>query len=93
MCIAGSTDTSSRPKRHRIVFGGDTALTDSFRSIRSSRPVDLAILPIGAYDPWIRVHCTPEQAWQMGEDCGAEALAAGASSDFPAQPRTLFRTG
>jgi L-ascorbate metabolism protein UlaG (beta-lactamase superfamily) len=61
-------------KHHRIVFGGDTALTDSFRSIRSSRPVDLAILPIGAYDPWIRVHCSPEQAWQMGEDCGAEAL-------------------
>ena len=61
-------------KHHRIVFGGDTALTDSFRSVRSSKPVDLAILPIGAYDPWIRVHCSPEQAWQMGEDCGAEAL-------------------
>lgn len=61
-------------KRHRIVFGGDTALTDSFRSIRSSRPVDLAIMPIGAYDPWIRVHCNPEQAWQMGADCGAEFL-------------------
>jgi L-ascorbate metabolism protein UlaG (beta-lactamase superfamily) len=58
--------------RHRVVFGGDTALTDSFRSVRASRRVDLAILPIGAYDPWIRVHCNPEQAWQMAEDCGAE---------------------
>ena len=58
--------------RHRVVFGGDTALTDTFRSVRSSHPVDLAILPIGAYDPWIRVHCNPEQAWQMAEDCGAE---------------------
>jgi len=55
--------------RHRIVFGGDTALTDSFRTARSSKPVDLAIMPIGAYNPWIHVHCTPEQAWRMAEDC------------------------
>ncbi len=58
----------------RVVFGGDTALTDSFRDLRSSRRVDLAILPIGAYDPWIRVHCTPEQALRMANDCGAEYL-------------------
>ncbi|HLK18216.1 MAG TPA: MBL fold metallo-hydrolase, partial [Bryobacteraceae bacterium] len=61
-------------RRHRVVFGGDTALTDTFRSVRGARPVDLAILPIGAYDPWIRVHCSPEQAWRMGADCGAEHL-------------------
>ena len=61
-------------KHHRVVFGGDTALTDTFRSVRSSRPVDLAIMPVGAYDPWIRVHCNPEQAWRMGTDCGAEFL-------------------
>ena len=61
-------------KRHRIVFGGDTAWTDAFRTVRSSKPVDLAILPIGAYEPWIRVHCNPEQAWRMGHDCGAEFL-------------------
>jgi L-ascorbate metabolism protein UlaG (beta-lactamase superfamily) len=60
--------------RHRVVFGGDTAYTDTFRAARGSRPVDLAILPIGAYDPWIRVHCSPEQAWRMGADCGAEHL-------------------
>ena len=44
----------------------------AFRSVRTSRPVDLAILPIGAYNPWIYFHCTPEQAWQMGNDAGAE---------------------
>ena len=60
--------------RRRVVFGGDTALTDTFRSVRSSKPVDLAIMPIGAYDPWIHVHCSPEQAWRMGSDCGAEFL-------------------
>ena len=58
--------------RRRILFGGDTAYTDSFRSVRSSRPVDLAILPIGAYDPWIYAHCNPEQAWRMAVDCRAE---------------------
>jgi L-ascorbate metabolism protein UlaG (beta-lactamase superfamily) len=61
-------------KRHRVVFGGDTAYTDTLRAARGSRPVDLAILPIGAYDPWIGVHCNPEQAWRMGADCGAEFL-------------------
>jgi L-ascorbate metabolism protein UlaG (beta-lactamase superfamily) len=61
-------------RRHRVVFGGDTAMTDAFRVARSSRAVDLAILPIGAYDPWIRSHCNPEQAWRMGADCGAEHL-------------------
>jgi L-ascorbate metabolism protein UlaG (beta-lactamase superfamily) len=36
--------------------------------------VDLAIMPIGAYDPWIRVHCNPEQAWEMANDAGAERV-------------------
>lgn len=60
--------------RYRVVFGGDTALTDSFKAVRAKKPVDLAILPIGAYDPWIYVHCNPEEAWRMGADCGAEHL-------------------
>ncbi len=60
--------------KSRIVFGGDTAYTESFRGVRGSRRIDLAIMPIGAYDPWIRVHCTPEQAWRMAVECGAEAV-------------------
>src|SRR5215472_4366465 len=36
--------------RYRLLFGGDTAATDSFRGLRSSRPFDLAIMPVGAYD-------------------------------------------
>jgi L-ascorbate metabolism protein UlaG (beta-lactamase superfamily) len=58
--------------RHRVLFGGDTANTTSFRSLRSHRPFDLAIMPVGAYDPWIHYHCTPEQAWRMAEDAGFE---------------------
>jgi L-ascorbate metabolism protein UlaG (beta-lactamase superfamily) len=58
--------------RYRIIFGGDTAYTDLFRKVRSSKPVDLAIMPIGAYDPWIRAHCNPEQALTMAGHAGAE---------------------
>jgi L-ascorbate metabolism protein UlaG (beta-lactamase superfamily) len=60
--------------RYRILFGGDTAYTQSFRQVKSDRPVDLAIMPIGAYDPWIRVHCNPEQAWAMANDAGARYI-------------------
>jgi L-ascorbate metabolism protein UlaG (beta-lactamase superfamily) len=58
--------------RYRILFGGDTAMTDGFRQLRTSRPFDLAIMPVGAYNPWINAHCTPEQAWRMAQDAGAE---------------------
>jgi L-ascorbate metabolism protein UlaG (beta-lactamase superfamily) len=58
--------------KYRVLFGGDTAATTAFRALRSSRRIDLAIMPVGAYNPWIRVHCTPEQAWQMGNDAGAD---------------------
>jgi L-ascorbate metabolism protein UlaG (beta-lactamase superfamily) len=60
--------------RYRILFGGDTANTDAFRALHSSRPIDLAIMPIGAYNPWIYYHCTPEQAWRMGNEAGAEFM-------------------
>lgn len=58
--------------RYRVLFGGDTALTDSFRPLKTSRPFDLAIMPVGAYNPWIHAHCTPEQAWSMAQQAGAE---------------------
>lgn len=57
--------------RRRIVFGGDTADTREFRVVRSSRAVDLAIMPIGAYNPYLHAHCTPEQARRMGDEAGA----------------------
>ncbi|MCP5114929.1 MAG: hypothetical protein GY953_29205 [bacterium] len=58
--------------RYRVMFAGDSADTHLFQQVRSSRPIDLAIMPIGAYNPWIRYHCTPEQAWRMGNEAGAE---------------------
>jgi L-ascorbate metabolism protein UlaG (beta-lactamase superfamily) len=58
--------------RHRVVFAGDTAITGHFQQVRHVGPVELAIMPIGAYNPWHRFHCTPEEAWQMGNDARAE---------------------
>ena len=58
----------------RILFGGDTALSNSFAELRASGPIDLGILPIGAYNPWIHSHCTPEQAVQMANEAGARFL-------------------
>jgi L-ascorbate metabolism protein UlaG (beta-lactamase superfamily) len=58
----------------RIVFSGDTALSDSFAELRACGPIDLAIMPIGAYNPWIQSHCTPEQAVQMAHEVGARFI-------------------
>jgi L-ascorbate metabolism protein UlaG (beta-lactamase superfamily) len=55
----------------KIIFGGDTAMTDSFRSLRNEGPYELAIMPIGAYQPWVCSHCTPEQSVRMANDAGA----------------------
>ena len=57
---------------HRILFGGDTAFTDKFRDLRRHGRVDLAIMSVGCYNPWIRSHCTPEQAVQMANDAGGQ---------------------
>ena len=54
----------------RIIFGGDTAMTDSFAKLRDDRPYDLAIMSIGAYNPWIRSHANPEQVVEMCNAAG-----------------------
>ncbi len=58
----------------RVIFGGDTALTDNFANLHEGRGCDLAIMGIGAYQPWIRAHCTPEQAIAMADDAGARFI-------------------
>jgi L-ascorbate metabolism protein UlaG (beta-lactamase superfamily) len=60
--------------RYRVLFGGDTASTDAFRALKTARPFDLAIMPVGAYDPWIHYHATPEEALRMANDAGADAI-------------------
>jgi len=58
----------------RVIFAGDTALTDSFGDLRERGRIDLAIMSIAAYNPWIRSHCTPEQAIDMANDAGAQFI-------------------
>jgi L-ascorbate metabolism protein UlaG (beta-lactamase superfamily) len=57
--------------RRRILFGGDTAMTNTFAELSQHGPVDLAIMSIGAYNPWIQSHCTPEQAIEMANAADA----------------------
>lgn len=56
----------------RIVFGGDTAYTEAFRSVRTG--VDLAIMPIGSYEGYSHYHCNPEEAVAMTKMMNARAL-------------------
>ena len=55
----------------RLLIGGDTAATNAFRNHRRFGPFEAAVMPIGAYDPWIRNHCTPEEAIHMADAAGA----------------------
>ena len=59
----------------RIFFAGDTAYGDFFRDLRNRLgPVDLALLPIGAYEPrWFMqsVHMNPAEAVQAHLDLAA----------------------
>lgn len=64
-----------RREDRAIIFGGDTAKTPLFANLRSGGPYAAAIMPVGAYDPWIHAHCTPEEALQMADAAGAERIA------------------
>ncbi len=57
--------------KHRVLYGGDSAYQELFKDIGS---VDLAILGIGAYDPYIAAHATPEQAWAMADHVNAKHI-------------------
>jgi L-ascorbate metabolism protein UlaG (beta-lactamase superfamily) len=58
----------------RLLIGGDTASTPVFASHRRHGPFDAAVMPIGAYNPWIYNHCTPEQAVTMADAAGARLI-------------------
>jgi L-ascorbate metabolism protein UlaG (beta-lactamase superfamily) len=51
----------------RILFGGDTAFTELFQKVDGGS-IDTAIMPIGAYYPWRRNHCNPEEALVMAAE-------------------------
>ena len=51
----------------RILFGGDTALTELFKKVDGGN-IDIAIMPIGAYHPWRKFHCNPDEALIMASE-------------------------
>jgi L-ascorbate metabolism protein UlaG (beta-lactamase superfamily) len=56
-----------------VCFAGDTAYTNVFSRLNNPRrPLDLMLMPIGAYNPWIHAHCSPEQAVDMARQAGAK---------------------
>jgi len=61
-----------RREGRALLFGGDTALTPRLGELRSRGPFAAAIMPIGAYRPWIWNHCTPEEAVRMADAAGAD---------------------
>ncbi|TQE34792.1 hypothetical protein Sipo8835_14235 [Streptomyces ipomoeae] len=67
------------PDGKRVYFAGDTGYGHWFSLIGRRYPgIDLALLPIGAYDPrwWLSdVHCDPEEAVQAFQDLGAHHMA------------------
>ncbi|OEV09168.1 hypothetical protein AN220_32080, partial [Streptomyces nanshensis] len=89
------------PRGQRVYFAGDTGYGHWFAEIgRRFAGVDLALLPIGAYDPrWMLrpVHTDPEEAVHACQDVGARRMAPMHWSTFllsgepPLEPLTRVR--
>ncbi len=85
----------------RIYFAGDTAYGPVFQELgRSGAPFDLALLPIGAYEPrpLMRAgHVTPEEAVAIGREVHAKRLvgmhwgAIQLTDEAPFEPPERFR--
>ena len=77
----------------RIYFAGDTAYAGLFASIRRRfAPFDLALLPIGAYEPrWFMkpVHMNPEEAVKAHVDLGAPPSIAMHHGTFRLTPEPI----
>ena len=67
-------------RRKRLHFAGDTAYGPVFAELAAGLdPFDLALLPIGAYEPRVLMrgsHTTPEEAVQVGRELRAARLVA-----------------
>jgi L-ascorbate metabolism protein UlaG (beta-lactamase superfamily) len=61
---------------HHVYFAGDTAYFKGFQEIGRAFPIELALLPIGAYKPpsFRQVHCNPEDALQAFADLQARYM-------------------
>ena len=65
-----------RSGKHSLYHSGDTAYFDGFREIGERLHPEIALLPIGAYDPpsFRAVHTSPEDAVQAFRDLGSRLM-------------------
>jgi L-ascorbate metabolism protein UlaG (beta-lactamase superfamily) len=95
------TGYAIQSRRQRIHFAGDTAYGPAFAELAGLDRFDLALLPIGAYEPrplMRAVHTTPEEAVQIGRELRAERIvgmhwgAITLTDEPPFEPPERFRT-
>ncbi|CAH8248042.1 MBL fold metallo-hydrolase [Paenibacillus melissococcoides] len=73
-----AVETGERPPaKETVYFAGDSGYFRGFREIGRRFAIDVALMPIGAYEPeWFmsRQHVTPEEALQAFEGVGAKLM-------------------
>jgi len=78
---------------HRILHAGDSGYGSHFREIGARRgPIDLALLPIGAYEPrWFMkdIHMNPAEAVQAHLDLAARQSIAMHFGTFQLTPEGI----
>lgn len=70
-----------RKDGRQVLFGGDTALTSTFKDLHGK--TDLGLMPIGSYGRIGSSHCTPEQAVKMANDAGVQHFLPIHHKTFP----------
>jgi N-acyl-phosphatidylethanolamine-hydrolysing phospholipase D len=87
-------------RRKRIYFAGDTAYGPVFAELARLDRFDLALLPIGAYEPRRLMrgsHVTPEEAVQIGRELRADQMVGmhwgsiALTDEPPLEPPERFR--
>lgn len=70
-----------RKDGRQVLFGGDTALTTTFKDLHGKS--DLGLMPIGSYGRIGSSHCTPEQSVKMANDAGVQHFLPIHHKTFP----------